>query len=87
MHVRAQAPAQRGVEQMGRGVVALGGVAGGPIDLGVDALAGLEVAVLGRHGQHLIVCPGAGRRPRVARQPPDSHSIVPTSAIWPPPVA
>ena len=42
MHVVAQAPAQRRVQQVGGGVVAGGGVAGGAIDVGVHALAGLE---------------------------------------------
>src|SRR5213076_3085336 len=38
--VRAEAPTQRRVQQVGRGVVALGGVAGGAVDVGADALTG-----------------------------------------------
>ena len=47
VHVGPQPPAQRGVQQVGGGVVAGGGVAGGAIDVGVHALAGLERPVLG----------------------------------------
>ena len=44
VHVAAEPLAQRGVQQVGGGVVALGRVAGGAVDARVDALAGLERA-------------------------------------------
>ena len=52
--VVAQAPAERRLEQVGRRVVALGRVAGRPVDAGDDALAGVELAGL-EHGEHGLV--------------------------------
>ena len=53
-HVVAEPPAQRGVQQMGRRVVAGGRVARCAVDVRAHALAGLERAVLGDQRQHLI---------------------------------
>ena len=63
-HVAAQPPAQRGVQQVRRGVVALGGVAGGAVDVGAHALAGLDRAVLGHQRHAPGRRRGAGRPPR-----------------------
>ena len=51
----AEPPAQRRVQQVGGGVVALGRVPGRAVDVRADALAGLERPVLGHEREHLVV--------------------------------
>ena len=53
--VGAEPLPQRGVQQMGRGVVALGRVPGGAVDVRVDALAHLDRAPLRDDREHLVV--------------------------------
>src|SRR5436309_3179246 len=51
----SQTRAQRGVEQVGGGVVAFRGVPGGPIDVGTHALPDREIPALGNERHYLIV--------------------------------
>ena len=48
-------PAQRRVQQVRGGVVALGRVPRRAVDVRVDALAGLELPALGHQRQHLVI--------------------------------
>ena len=54
-HVRAEALAQRGVQQVGGGVVALGRVAGGVVDAREHGLLGVERPPLEHHRERLVV--------------------------------
>ena len=54
-HVGPEPLAERRVQQVGRGVVALGRVPGGAIDVRVDALADVDRPALGDDRQHLVV--------------------------------
>ena len=54
-HVLAEALAQRGVQQVGGGVVALGRVAGGVVDAGEHRLVGIGLSLLDDHRQRLVV--------------------------------
>ena len=53
--VRPEPPAERGVQQMRGGVVALGGVTGCPVDVCADALARPQLAALGHDRDDLVV--------------------------------
>jgi hypothetical protein len=55
MHMCAEPPAQRRVQQMSRRVVALRRVARGAVHVRVDALAGLKRAVLGGQLHDLVL--------------------------------
>ena len=55
MNVRAQRPPQGRVQQVRRGVIALGRVARAPVHMRAYALPGLERAALGRDRDDLIV--------------------------------
>src|SRR5581483_2763012 len=51
----AEAPSQRRVQQVGGGVVGLGGMAWAAIDVGVNSLAELELAPFENQREHLVV--------------------------------
>jgi len=72
--VAAQARAQRRVQKMGRGVVALRRAAGEPVHARVDALALVQLALL-EHGVERLILAEADRLRDAARQSPSAHSI------------
>ena len=85
-HVGAEALAQRGVQQVGRGVVALGGVAGGVVHAREHRLLGSSVPCSSTTASAWS-SPRRKTSSTRARQSPCSHSIMPTSETWPPPAA
>ena len=72
-HVVAEPAAERGVQQVRRGVVGHRRPAGLDVDLGANALAGMQLAVLEPGDDHLVVV-AAGRRPRRPRGPSRTRS-------------
>ncbi len=85
-HVVAEALAQRGVQQVRRGVVALSGVARRVVDAREHGLAGVQLAPL-EHDRERLVVAEAKDALDARRQSPCSHSITPASETWPPPAA
>ncbi len=74
-HVLAEALAQRGVQQVRGGVVALGRVAGGVVDAGEHGLVGVELPLLQTTTSSTWSSPRRKTFSTRARQPPSSHSI------------
>jgi hypothetical protein len=85
-HVRAQALAQRGVQQVRGRVVALGGVADRRRDARDDPRA-LAQRPVSTSSTTAWSSPRRSTSATRARQSPSSHSTTPESAICPPPVA
>ena len=86
MDVRAQPLAQRRVQEVRRGVVGRGRVAGHAVHARDDALADVQLA-LDRLDDDGLVVARAHDVGDATRQSPSSHSIAPASEIWPPPAA
>ena len=79
----AEPAAERGVQQVRRRVVGHRRPAGLDVDMGANALAGMQLAVL-EPGDHDLVVVEADTSSTAARAASDS--IQPLSATWPPPL-
>ena len=86
-HVAAEPLAQRGVQQVGGGVVALGGAARAAVDLRHHALVRLVISP--SIGSSTSTWSSSSRSTSLTRaeQPPPSQRTTPSSWTWPPPVA
>ena len=85
-HVRAEALAQRGVQQVGGGVVGLGGVAG-PRSTRARTRSPGASAPCSTATASAWSSPSRKTSSTRARQSPSSHSMIPESETWPPPWA
>jgi len=83
--VRAEPPAERGVQQVGRRVVALGRVPCSRLD--ARETRSRSAARLLEHDEQRLVIAEPHNIGDARRQSPSSHSIEPTSETWPPPSA